>query len=41
VFEPPIPIEGFPLHMAWHKRRDSDVAVQHVAELIRDCLVVA
>ena len=38
VFEPPISIEGFPLHMAWHRRRDSDVAVQHVADLVRDCL---
>ncbi|MBB4040175.1 DNA-binding transcriptional LysR family regulator [Microvirga flocculans] len=38
VFEPPIAVQGFPLHMAWHKRRDSDMAVQHVAQLIRDCL---
>jgi DNA-binding transcriptional LysR family regulator len=38
VFEPPIRVEGFPLHIAWHKRRDGDVAVQHVAELVRACL---
>lgn len=34
VLTPPIPVEGFPLHMAWHVRRDSDIAVQHVASAI-------
>ncbi len=38
VFEPPISVDGFPLHIAWHKRRDADVAVQHVAQMIRECL---
>jgi DNA-binding transcriptional LysR family regulator len=35
VFEPPIPVEGFPLHLAWHARRDDDQAVRHVACHIR------
>ncbi len=35
VFEPPIAVEGFPLHMAWHARREDDLAVRHVAALVR------
>jgi DNA-binding transcriptional LysR family regulator len=31
---PPIPVEGFPLHIAWHRRRGSDTGVQHVAGLV-------
>ena len=31
VFDPPIAIEGFPLHLAWHAPRDQDEGVQHVA----------
>ncbi|WP_142847110.1 LysR family transcriptional regulator [Telmatospirillum sp. J64-1] len=38
IFEPPIPVKGFPLHLAWHVRRDQDMAVQHVAEQIRHLL---
>jgi DNA-binding transcriptional LysR family regulator len=38
VFEPPLPVEGFPLHLAWHMRRDQDLAVQHVAGLLRRLL---
>ena len=34
-FDPPIPVEGFPLHLASATRSDRDLAVQHVAELIR------
>lgn len=34
VFEPPIAIAGFPLHLGWHARHDKDPAVRHVAELI-------
>lgn len=33
-FEPPIEVEGFPLHLAWHKRQAGNPAVQHVASLI-------
>lgn len=32
---PPIEVEGFPLHLAWHRRRAADPAVVHVADLIR------
>ncbi|WP_198148022.1 LysR substrate-binding domain-containing protein [Elstera litoralis] len=38
VFAPPIPAEGFPLHLAWHNRRRGDAGVQHVATMIRDLL---
>lgn len=31
----PIPVPGFPLHLAWHRRRDRDRAVQHVAAILR------
>lgn len=33
---PPIAVEGFPLHSAWHKRRAGDPAVQHVARLVEE-----
>ncbi len=35
TFPPPIPVSGFPLHLAWHVRRDRDPGVMHVARLIR------
>ena len=35
---PAIPVTGFPLHLAWHRRRDKDRAVQHVSGLLRDLL---
>jgi DNA-binding transcriptional LysR family regulator len=38
VFEPPIEVAGFPLHLSWHVRRDADPAVQHVAALIQNIL---
>jgi DNA-binding transcriptional LysR family regulator len=38
VFDPPLPVEGFPLHLAWHRRRDGDAGVRHVAACIRDIL---
>ena len=34
TFDPPIPVEGFTLHLAWHRRRDEDVGVRWVARLI-------
>lgn len=34
VFEPPIPVSGFPLHLAWHRRREHDQGLQHVAGLL-------
>lgn len=36
AFAPPIAVEGFPLHGAWHKRRAGDPAVQHVARLVEE-----
>lgn len=36
---PPIPVTGFPLHLAWHRRRDKDRAVQHVADEVRTLVV--
>lgn len=34
MFEPPLPIQGFPLHLASHSRRAADAAVCHVIETI-------
>jgi DNA-binding transcriptional LysR family regulator len=34
VFEPPIPIEGFALHLAWHMRTATDPAIRHVADIV-------
>ena len=39
VHDPPIAVEGFPVHLGWHRRNDSDPAVQHVAQLIADLSV--
>lgn len=38
---PPIAVPGFPLHLAWHRRRDKDRAVQHVADILREVLTNA
>lgn len=35
VFEPPIPVPGFSLHLAWHARRDGDLVVKHIIETLR------
>ena len=34
ALDPPLPAGGFPLHIAWHRRSDSDIAIQHVCGLI-------
>jgi DNA-binding transcriptional LysR family regulator len=34
AFDPPIPMDEFPIHIAWHARRAGDVAVQHVRATI-------
>jgi DNA-binding transcriptional LysR family regulator len=34
TFAPPVPVPGFPLHLAWHRRRARDAALQHVASII-------
>ncbi|MGV6876741.1 LysR family transcriptional regulator [Pseudochelatococcus sp. B33] len=31
----PIPVAGFPLHLAWHRRRAKDAGLQHVAGVLR------
>lgn len=36
--EPPIPVPGFPLHIAWHRRSEGDPGVRHVAGLIEELL---
>ncbi len=36
AFDPPVPVDGFPLHLAWHRRSDDDVAIRHVAKLVRE-----
>jgi DNA-binding transcriptional LysR family regulator len=33
-FPPPIPVSGFPMHLAWHRRRSKDAALQHVAAIL-------
>jgi DNA-binding transcriptional LysR family regulator len=38
VFEPPVAVDGFSLHMAWHRRSAADPAVQHVAQRVREVL---
>ncbi|MBK6356931.1 MAG: LysR family transcriptional regulator [Betaproteobacteria bacterium] len=35
IFDPPVPIETFPLHIAWHERNDNNHAVQYVGALLR------
>jgi DNA-binding transcriptional LysR family regulator len=35
TFDPPVAVSGFPLHIAWHRRSDSDIAIRHVSDLIR------
>ncbi|MNY66743.1 LysR substrate binding domain protein [compost metagenome] len=35
---PPIPINGFALHLAWHRRREKDGPLRHVARLITELL---
>lgn len=38
VVSPPVAVDGFPLHLAWHKRNAGDPGVNHVAGLIRAIL---
>lgn len=35
VFEPPLPVQGFTLSMAWHARREQDRATRHVMAILR------
>jgi DNA-binding transcriptional LysR family regulator len=38
TFEPPLPVEGFGIHLAWHRRREHDRAVRYVADEVRRLL---
>jgi DNA-binding transcriptional LysR family regulator len=38
VLAPPIPVNGFRLHLAWHQRREKDKALRHVTGLLKDLL---
>lgn len=31
---PPLPVPGLPLHLAWHRRADDDIALRHVAQAL-------
>jgi len=35
---PPIPVDGFPLHLALHARSDEDPVVTHIAAILRDLM---
>jgi DNA-binding transcriptional LysR family regulator len=37
---PPLGVEGFTLHLLWHRRRAGDAAVLHVADVLRDVLML-
>lgn len=37
-FQPPVPVEGFPMHLAWHQRRTKDAALRHVANILGELL---
>ncbi|MBO9454767.1 hypothetical protein J7376_03350 [Paracoccus sp. R12_1] len=32
---PPLAVDAFPLHLAWHQRNANDLGICHVADLIR------
>lgn len=34
ILPTPIPVPGFPLHLAWHRRREKDRALRHVAAVL-------
>ena len=38
IFAPPVAVESFPLHLAWHERNDTNPAHAHVRALLRDVL---
>jgi DNA-binding transcriptional LysR family regulator len=41
AFAPPVPVDGFPLHLAWHRRRENDVALQVVRRLLKRAIAPA
>lgn len=38
AFPPPLAVDSFPLHLAWHDRNNNDPGISHVAGLIRAVL---
>jgi DNA-binding transcriptional LysR family regulator len=38
TFETPIPVSGFSLHLAWHRRRAHDAGLHHVSKLLTTLL---
>ncbi|MBB5695833.1 LysR family transcriptional regulator [Muricoccus pecuniae] len=40
LLEPPVAVEGFPVHLAWHRRREDDAGVRHVAGTVREVVRV-
>lgn len=38
TFPPPIPVTGFSLHLAWHRRQATDKGLRHVAEIVASLL---
>lgn len=38
TFPPPIPIAGFSLHLAWHRRHATDTALRHIATVVASLL---
>ncbi|WP_217474535.1 LysR family transcriptional regulator [Stutzerimonas stutzeri] len=38
TFQPPIPVSGFTLHLAWHRRRENDLGLQYVAQRLAQLL---
>ena len=36
VLESPVAVEGFSVHLAWHRRREGDAGVRHVAATLRE-----
>lgn len=38
IFAPPVTIETFPLHLAWHERNDNNPAHAHVRALLREAI---
>ena len=38
ILDPPLPVPGFPLHMAWHRRQDGDPVIDLIAGLLSEVL---
>jgi DNA-binding transcriptional LysR family regulator len=38
IFEPPVAISGFSLHLAWHRRNEKDKALQFIREVLKSAI---